>query len=422
LKILHLTCNDARTGGAKAVHRLHVALLGIGIDSRVLLGADEDKSDTERHVPRTFLWRLADKPVRMVEGYTGLRGTARPSFRLWRRAIDAFGPDVVHIHWSYSIGSPPLVNLRGLAAAYPILWTFHDMWAFTGGCTNSKGCERWMTGCGSCPILATGEFTGAMLPTRRDLTALQWRVKRWALGGTPLTIVAPSSWMADLARRSPIVSRAAVVCVPNPVDTSLFRPWSKAEARQSLGIPSDKLVLCYIGKPDSVFAYEGRAPLLLEALRLVRADNPLVTREVRLLIIGGQGSELLASSGYEGVAVGAVNKESEMASLLAASDIMVNTTQYDNLPGVVQEAMSCGTAVVASRVGGLPSMIEHEVSGLLVEPTSPRAFADAIQLLLIDSNLRGRLGTHARLTATERYDSSHVAAAMVAVYERSRRS
>jgi hypothetical protein len=220
VKVLHLTSDDSRTGGAKALHRLHVALLGAGVDSRVLLGADEDKSDTERHMPRPFLWRLADKPVRMVEGCTGLHGAARPSFRLWRRAIDAFQPDVVHLHWTYSGHSVPLAQLRSLSTSYPLVWTFHDMWAFTGGCTNSKGCERWTIGCGSCPILAAGEVTGAMLPMPRDLTALQWRVKRWALSGTQMTVVAPSAWMADLVRLSPFLAE------PNRV-----RPWRISQAK-----------------------------------------------------------------------------------------------------------------------------------------------------------------------------------------------
>ena len=151
MKVLHLTCSDGRTAGGKALHRLHTSLLAAGIDSYVLLGADDDKSARERRVPRPLIWRLIDKPGRLLAEHTGLHGMTRPSFRLWRQAIDALRPDVVHIHWTYSTGTPPLTSLRSLAAAYPIVWTFHDMWAFTGGCTNSKGCERWLSGCGRVP-------------------------------------------------------------------------------------------------------------------------------------------------------------------------------------------------------------------------------------------------------------------------------
>ena len=418
MRVLHLTCNDARTGGAKALHRLHVALIAAGIDSHVLLGADEDKSENERHISRPFVWRLADKPVRMIADRTGLHGTFRPSFRLWRTAIDAFKPDVLHVHWTYSGSSIPLTSLRSLAAAYPLVWTFHDMWAFTGGCTNSKGCERWMTGCGSCPILASGEVTGAMLPMPHDLTALQWRVKRWAVGRTPMTVVAPSTWMADTARRSPMLNHAEVVCVSNPLDTSFYSPRNKKEARRSLGVSDDHLVVFFIGKPHSVFFYEGRVPLLLEAMQNLRESSPALAERISLLVVGGRGEELINASGFAGIALGAVSDDRMIADCLSAADVMVDTTQYDNLPGVVQEAMSCGTVVVASDVGGLPNMLDDGRSGLLAGRHSPQAFAAAIETALSDERLRLELGRRARAKAVEQYDSSTVAPAMVSVYER----
>ena len=415
-----MTCNDARTGGAKALHRLHMALLEAGVDSRVLLGADDDQSDTERHVPRPFVWRLADKPVRMAEGCTGLHGAARPSFRLWRRAIGAFEPDVIHLHWTYSGHSIPLVNLASLAAAYPLIWTFHDMWAFTGGCTNSKGCERWMTGCGSCPILESGETTAAMLPMPRDLTALQWKVKHWALGRAPMTVVAPSAWMASLARRSPMTRHASVERVPNPLDTDFFSPRSKAEARRSLGISDDRLVALFIGKPHSVYFYEGRVPLLLGALQVLRRSSPALAKRVSLLVVGGRGEEILKVCSLPGVALGAVSSERLLVDCLSAADVMLNTTQYDNLPGVVQEAMSCGTVVVASSVGGLPEMLDGGKAGVLANPLSAQSFATAIETVLADEGLRRKLARRARAKAVNQYDSGAVASAMAAVYQRTR--
>jgi glycosyltransferase involved in cell wall biosynthesis len=395
--------------------------MAAGIDSRVLLGADEDKSENERHISRPFVWRLADKPVRMIADRTGLHGTYRPSFRLWRRAVDAFKPDVLHLHWTYSGSTVPLTSLRSLAAAYPLVWTFHDMWAFTGGCTNSKGCERWMTGCGSCPILASGEVTGAMLPMPRDVTRLQWRVKRRALSRTPLTVVAPSAWMADIARRSPMLSHAEVVCVPNPLDTSFFSPREKKEARRSLGIPEGRLVVSFVGKPHSVFFYEGRVPLLIRALHILRESSPALAERISLLVVGGRGEELLEASGFTGVALGAVSDERRLVDCLSATDVLVNTTQYDNLPGVVQEAMSCGTVVVASDVGGLSDMLDGGKAGLLAERDSARAFATAIETVLADEGLRLRVGRRARAKAVHEYDASAVALGMAGVYERARK-
>jgi len=385
----------------------------------VLLSGAEDQSPSERHIRCSSAWRMADKPFWILAERTGLHGFAWPSFRLWRRAVDAFCPDVVHIHWTYSSGTPPLISLPSLAADYPLVWTFHDMWAFTGGCTNSKGCERWMTGCGSCPILAAGEITGAMRPMPRDLTALQWRVKHWALSGTPMTIVAPSAWMANLVRQSPIVNRAEIVCVPNPLDTGFFRPRSKTAARQLLGLPPDRLVLFFIGKPHDVFFYEGRVPLFVEAVQLLRRAAPALADRLSILVVGGRGEELLGECGLPGVAVGAVSDELLLTACLSAADLMVNTTQFDNLPGVVQEAMSCGTPVVASDVGGLRDMLDGGASGLLADPRSSQAFATAIETALADPSLREALAHRARAKAVEHYDNGAVAPAMLSVYRSS---
>jgi glycosyltransferase involved in cell wall biosynthesis len=420
MKVLHLTCNDARTGGAKAVHRLHVALLEAGVESRVLLGADEDKSDREHHVPRPLLWRAADKPMRIVTGHTGLHGLARPSFHLWRREIDAFAPDVVHLHWTYSGHSIPLTQLRSLSASYPLVWTFHDMWPITGGCTNSKGCERWKTGCGSCPIIADGRGTGAMLATSRDWTGLQWRIKRRALRRTELTIVAPSSWMAGIVRQSPITRGADVICLPNPIDTDFFSPRNRVEARRRLGLPLAGSVVVHVGKPHSIGFYEGRIVLFVQALRRLRETAPDLAGDVRLLLVGGGGAELLRSSGFDGIALGGVSDEGVLVDCFSAADVMVNTTQYDNLPGVVQEAMSCGLAVIASDVGGLPEMLDGGEAGVLADRSSPAAFAVALETLLRDERLRGQLGRRARGKALRSYEGRVVAPAVLALYERIR--
>ena len=418
MRVLHLTCNDARHAGGIALHRMHVALMDAGVDSRVLLGGYEHKSDSERNVPRSLGWRLADKPFRVLANYTGLHGIVRPSFRMWRRAINEFGPDIVHLHWTYSAYTTPMIAMRSLAADYPIVWTFHDMWAFTGGCTNSKGCARWMSGCGACPILADDEATGAMQRMPLDLTALQWKLKRAFLGRLPLTVVAPSAWMRDLAEQSPILGRSRVVCVPNPIDTGHFAPRDRAGARAALQIGAEDLILLFVGKPDNVYFYEGRVPLLLESLRLLQGRSPKLTARLSLLVIGGRGDKVLRASGLAGRALGAVSDEEVLLDCLSAADVMVNTTQFDNLPGIVQEGMSCGTPIVASDVGGLSDMLGGGSSGVLVDSCSPLAFATALEKVLDDSEYRQELGRRARARAQHLYDSGVVVPQMIAVYER----
>jgi glycosyltransferase involved in cell wall biosynthesis len=86
---------------------------------------------------------------------------------------------------------------------------------------------------------------------------------------------------------------------------------------------------------------------------------------------------------------------------LAPADVFLNTTTVDNTPVSVLEAMACGLCVVSTDVGGMPYLIEHGRSGLLVPPRDPQAMADAVGQVLRDPELGGRLSDAARRAALE---------------------
>jgi glycosyltransferase involved in cell wall biosynthesis len=104
--------------------------------------------------------------------------------------------------------------------------------------------------------------------------------------------------------------------------------------------------------------------------------------------------------------VGRVDK-SEVPMVLASGDVFLNTTDIDNMPVSVLEALAGGLCVVSTNVGGLPFMLQHEQTALLVRPRDANAMADAISRLLTDSDLAGRLSRGARDYAMT-CDWSHV--------------
>lgn len=92
---------------------------------------------------------------------------------------------------------------------------------------------------------------------------------------------------------------------------------------------------------------------------------------------------------------------------LNKADIFINTTNVDNTPVSVIEAMACGLCVVSTNVGGIPYLLEHEHDALLVPSDNPKAMAEAIQRLLIEPALAEKLSANARSKA-ERYDWSEI--------------
>jgi len=105
-----------------------------------------------------------------------------------------------------------------------------------------------------------------------------------------------------------------------------------------------------------------------------------------------------------------------LPKVYATAQVCVVPSLFENFPYTCLEAMACGCAVVASRVGGIPEIIEDQVDGLLVEPNDPAALVDAVLRLLRSPSLRQELGTAARRSVERRFSRRVVCAQTAEVY------
>jgi glycosyltransferase involved in cell wall biosynthesis len=97
--------------------------------------------------------------------------------------------------------------------------------------------------------------------------------------------------------------------------------------------------------------------------------------------------------------------KAEVPHWMNQMDVFLNTTNVDNTPVSVLEALACGLCIVSTNVGGIPYLLEHESDALLVPPDNPEAMADAIRRLLTEPGLARRLSQNARRKA-EQFDWS----------------
>lgn len=126
--------------------------------------------------------------------------------------------------------------------------------------------------------------------------------------------------------------------------------------------------------------------------------------------------EVIVRRGIDGVHfLGRVSQE-KLAELLAGAIALILPSGQENSPMVIAEAMATGTPVVATRVGGVPGLVEHEKTGLLYEAGDIHALTQAIDRLLVDPMLRQRMGDRAKRVAVAAYSPERVAAATVAAY------
>lgn len=174
-----------------------------------------------------------------------------------------------------------------------------------------------------------------------------------------------------------------------------------------------------------------QAPLILAAGRLspekgcrylLAAVDGILARfpEARVLIAGDGPDEAMLraqAARLQGAAhVHFLGFRNDMRRLLRQADVLALPSLSEGLPNVVLEAMASGLPVVATRVGGVPELVQDGVTGLLVEPRQPAALAQAIVRLLDDRALAGKLAQQARTMVHERYSAERQTQQLLGVY------
>ena len=186
-----------------------------------------------------------------------------------------------------------------------------------------------------------------------------------------------------------------IATIPCGVDTDLFTPGDRAEARRRLGL-DDRPVLLWVGR---IAPIKGLDTLLDTVARLREAG-----RDMRLLVVGGEADEptnghetslrrRIAALGLgESVRFVGPQPQSVLPLYYAAADVTVLPSYYESFGMVALEAMACGSPVIASRVGGLVTTVRDGVTGFLVPDGDVDALAERIETLVGDPELRWRLG------------------------------
>jgi glycosyltransferase involved in cell wall biosynthesis len=402
LSVLHISESDAAGGAARAAYKLHDDLRARRHASRMLVARKLTGDDDVRRLKRNLAWRGLDRAAGEVLDRVGLQYVFYPSS--FAVAHDPWfeGADVVQLHNThgnyFSLSALPYLTRRR-----PVVWLLHDMWAFTGHVAYSYDCERWRSGCGSCPYLA--EYPAVP----RDTTALLWRYKRRVYRRSRLTLVTPSRWLARLVEQSPLLRDFPLHHIPYGVDTQVYSPGRKDEARRRLGLPLDRNVVLFVATD---LAEERKGfKLLDEALGAL--DDPL------LLAVASSGS---AASSVE---MRLLRTEDEwlLVDAYRAADLVVLPTLADNLPNVVIESMACGVPCVSFATGGVPEAVRHLETGFLVPTGDVGLLAAGMRTLLEDDELRERLGAACREWAVREYSLERQTERYLGVYEdaRSRR-
>jgi len=247
-----------------------------------------------------------------------------------------------------------------------------------------------------------------------QLDRMYARLDRWSLPKAYRVVTVCQPFAEQLAKagvrknRITILHNAAQPFVAPPLE-EVERTWRK------LGIADDEAVILAVGRLSEE---KGHADLVRAAAIL--SGSPGVPR-FRVVILGDgpEREPLLQLATKLGVAqrIKLAGFQRDTALYYAMATLVAVPSHSEGSPNVVLEAMAAGLPIVANQVGGVPEILDEGATGLMVMPRSPNAMANAIQKILSDEELRGRLGASARARVESSYTPAAYRRALVEFYQ-----
>lgn len=360
LRVILLSTSDLHGGAAVVTYRLMLALREIGLDARMLVAKKSSDSLYVEQVDKNaykFAF-MAERGKIFVEN--GFNRNTLFKIDTASDGVDlAVHPwvadaDVIVAAW-VNQGFLSLIGLRQLAALKkPIVWVMHDMWNMTGICHHAGYCEEFeLPGgtCHKCPLLKGALYKG--------LAQHVWRKKERAYDIANVTFVAVSNWLAGRAKKSHLLADRRVEMIHNPFPLRADAPVSKSTFSETRRL---KIVFGAARLDDPIKGHR----TLVEATRILAEKYPDIADSVELLTFGDQKDpDAFANLGVRLLRYGRVTPV-QAQKIFEKADVVVSTSEWENLPGTLIEGQAWGCIPLALDHGGQSDIITHKATGYLV--------------------------------------------------------
>ncbi|MFY9297169.1 MAG: glycosyltransferase [Caldicoprobacterales bacterium] len=360
MKVLQINsvCGIGSTG--RIATDIHNMLIEQGHESYIAYGRDlprncdnairiGNKIDNYAHV---LLTRLFDK-----HGFGSIKATEE-----FIKKVEEIDPDVIHLHniHGYYINIEVLFDYLK-EADKPVIWTLHDCWAFTGHCAyfDYVGCEKWKTGCYDCPEKKSYPSSRLLDKSKQNYL----KKKEIFTGVKNMTIVTPSSWLAELVRES-FLGECPVKVINNGIDLKIFKP-TKSNFREKYNI-EDKFIILGVA---NVWDRRKGFDYFIELSKLIKIDE--------IIVMVGLTEKQKRSLPDNIIGITRTNDVNELVEIYTAADYFLNPSLEETMGLVTVEALACGTPVIVSNSTAVPEVV-NEKCGKIVLDNSTKGFYSAI--------------------------------------------
>ncbi|MFV1852274.1 MAG: glycosyltransferase family 4 protein [Thalassospira sp.] len=405
MKVVHVSTSDVEGGSARSAWRIHENIEQLGVDSRMLVGFKSSDSYNVDVIANTKFLAKADHFVNRVQLKLGMQYCYLPSQRrvsshTWLKEASII--QLYNLHGGYF----NLASLKGLSSGSRIVWRLSDLWPITGHCAYPGSCQNWVSGCGQCPDLDTYPGIGV------DTTAVLWRRKSKIYDAIkPFTVVAPSSWTEQAARKSPLFDGCDIRRIPNGIDVRLYRERNQYAARRLLGIDDNRPAIFFCA--HVAFDNPRKGTDFLQKV-LNSLPNP---KDYCFIVAGRESEKWVGHSPLDTYSHGFVDDDETLANLYAASDVVLIPSAVENLPNTAIEALSCKKPVVALDAGGMADVVRNGETGFCLPSGDVQGFVRQLHSLLSVEQLRLNMGQNGRNLIEKEFDEKVEAQRFVELYD-----
>jgi alpha-maltose-1-phosphate synthase len=271
------------------------------------------------------------------------------------------------------------------------------------------------------PHVVTTHSLEPQRPWKAEQLGGGYALSSWAekvsIEGAAAVIAVSEGMRADVLSVYPAVDPAKVHVIYNGIDAEQYSPDSATDVIERYGVDTTKPSVVFVGR----ITRQKGVPVLLRAAAQLDPDVQLVlcagapdTPELGAEVAGLVEELRKTRAGV--IWLSGMLSKREVIQLLSHSTLFACPSVYEPLGIVNLEAMACGTAVVASKVGGIPEVVADGETGLLVPPDDPDALAESITALTRDRDRAKAMGAAGRERAQSQFDWGKIAGQTAELY------
>ncbi|MBR6536497.1 MAG: glycosyltransferase [Lachnospiraceae bacterium] len=350
MRILQINCTYPGGSTGKIVADIHDYMKKKGHVSGIIYGIGKTNDLDAFCASPQVVRKLQSLRAKITGNLYG--GCMISTYRVIRK-IKRFRPDVVHLHCinAYMVNIYKLLDFlkkNGIATVI----THHAEFLYTGGCSYTFDCNKWLTGCNHCQ----GKFEPKTWFFERSSEAWK-RLQKVYCDYKKITHCGVSDWLRNRAKCSPFLVNQKVITVLNGINTTVFHYCAGRNEREILKIPKSTKVVLHV-TPDFSSSIKGGKHVLEMAKRFQNED-------VLFLVVGCKEGNLndQAYREYTNLRMlGYTQNQQELAEYYSMSDICLLTSVRETFSMICAESLCCGTPVVGFEAGAPETISLSEYS------------------------------------------------------------